>query len=354
MKVLPTTGTASQVKISQAISMITKYIRAKLVPMLRGSPGMGKSSIVHQIAKDYNLKVIDLRLSQCDPTDLMGFPNIKGDKACYVPMETFPVEGDPLPFNTETGVPYAGWLLFLDEFNGASIAVQAAAYKLVLDRMVGMHHLHKNVAIVCAGNLETDNAIVNPMSTAMQSRLVHIELVSDVTEFTNWAAENDLDHRISDYIRFKPGNLYAFNPDHTDHTYACGRTWGFADKVLKVNPSLDDPDMLPMLAGTISEGVAREFLGFCKIYEDLPKPREIEMSPETVKVPTEPSILFALTGSISHNANKDNFSQFMKFVTRLPVEFQVVTLRETVRRNKSMMGHPAVQKWVTESAASLF
>ena len=334
--------------------MLTKFIRAGLVPMLRGSPGMGKSSIVHQIAKEYNLKVIDLRLSQCDPTDLMGFPNIKGDKACYVPMETFPIEGDAIPLNKETNAQYSGWLLFLDEFNGASISVQAAAYKLVLDRMVGLYHLHKNVAIVCAGNLETDNAIVNPMSTAMQSRLVHLELVSDVVEFTDWCAANNVDHRISDYVRFKPGNLYSFSPDHTDHTYACGRTWEFANRILGVTTGLDDPDLLPMLTGAISEGVAREFIGFCKIYESLPKPREIEMSPETVKVPTEPSILFALTGSISHNANKDNFSQFMKFVNRLPVEFQVVTLRETVRRNISMMGHPAVQKWVNEMGTSLF
>ena len=343
-----------QIKISQAISMLTKFIRAGLVPMLRGSPGMGKSSIVHQIAKEYNLKVIDLRLSQCDPTDLMGFPNIKDDKACYVPMETFPIEGDALPINKETKAPYAGWLLFLDEFNGASIAVQASAYKLVLDRMVGVHHLHKNVAIVCAGNLETDNAIVNPMSTAMQSRLVHMELVSDLVEFTDWCAANNIDHRISDYARFKPGNVYSFKPDHTDHTYACGRTWEFANRILGVTTGLDDPDLLPMLSGAISEGVAREFLGFCKIYQDLPKPREIEMSPETIKVPDEPSILFALTGSISHNANKDTFGQIMKFVNRLPVEFQVVTLRETVRRNKTMLGHPAVQKWVAESAASLF
>lgn len=127
MKVSASTGTACQVKISQAISMITKYLRVGLVPMLRGSPGMGKSSIVHQIAKEYNLLVIDLRLSQCDPTDLMGFPQIKGNKAGYVPMETFPIEGDALPVNPETGEQYAGWLLFLDEFNGATTAVQASA-----------------------------------------------------------------------------------------------------------------------------------------------------------------------------------------------------------------------------------
>ena len=336
-----------QVKISQAISMLTKYIKAKLVPMLVGSPGCGKSQIVHQIAADYNLKVIDLRLSQCDLTDLMGFPQITGTKAGYVPMDTFPIEGDVIPHG------YSGWLLFLDEMNGAVPAVQAAAYKLVLDRMVGVHHLHKNVAIVCAGNLETDNGIVNPMPTPLQSRLVHLELVVDVKEWLDWAASHNIDHRITSYINFKPGSLYTFKPDHTDNTYAAPRTWEFANRVLQVTEA-DSPDLLPMLAGTISEGVAREFMGFCKIFADLPTIPEIMAMPEATRVPVEPSILFALTGSISHNANKENFSTLMVFVARLPVEFQVVCLRETVRRNKSLVAHPAVQKWIAASAAELF
>ena len=59
-----------QVKVSQAIEAISAALQAKLVPMLAGSPGCGKSGIVHSIADTFNLKVIDLRLSQCDPTDL--------------------------------------------------------------------------------------------------------------------------------------------------------------------------------------------------------------------------------------------------------------------------------------------
>lgn len=62
-----------------------------------------------------------MRLAQCDPTDLLGFPTIVHDRAGYRPMETFPIEGDEVPAG------YAGWLLFLDEFNSAPIAVQAAA-----------------------------------------------------------------------------------------------------------------------------------------------------------------------------------------------------------------------------------
>ena len=327
--------------------MIASFIRAKLVPLLAGSPGCGKSQIIYGIAKEHNLKVIDLRLSQCDPTDLAGFPTVEGNKADYVPMKHFPVVGDPIPAG------FNGWLLFLDEITSAPPSIQAAAYKLILDRQVGSHHLHERVAIVSAGNLETDNAIVQPMSTALQSRLVHMELVVDSNEWVDWATSNGIDHRITDYVKFKPGQLYTFTPDHTDKTYACPRTWEFANRVLKATAD-GSPERLPMLAGTLSEGVAREFTTFCKIYADLPKPAQIVATPEAIKVPQEPSILFALTGSLAHNATKENFGQMMKFIERLPVEFQVVTMRETIRRNKTMMAHASVQKWVADSAANLF
>jgi MoxR-like ATPase len=54
----------------KAKESITTCIKAKLVPFLRGSPGVGKSSIIAEIAKDFNLKFIDFRLSQADPVDL--------------------------------------------------------------------------------------------------------------------------------------------------------------------------------------------------------------------------------------------------------------------------------------------
>ena len=336
-----------QVKINAAASMITKFIRAKIVVMLFGSPGIGKSHIVHQIAKEHGLKVIDVRLAQCDPTDICGFPTITGEKASYKPMDTFPIEGDAIPKG------YNGWLLFLDELNSAAPSVQSASYKIILDRMVGNHNLHKNVAIVAAGNLETDNAIVQPMSTALQSRMSHLELVVDAKEWVEWASSHGIDYRITSYINFKPDALYTFSPDHTDKTYASPRTWEFANRVLQVADS-SSPECLPMLAATISEGVAREFLGFCKIHLDLPKLSEIIQSPTTISVPTEPSILYAMTGALGANANEENVSPLMKYITRLPVEFQVVTLREIVRRNKKLIQNEAVRSWVTQSATDLF
>lgn len=219
--------------------------------------------------------------------------------------------------------------------------------------MVGSHHLHKNVAIVAAGNKETDNAIVQPMSTALQSRMAHMELVVDSKEWIEWAQSVGINHRITDYIQFKPGNVYTFKPDHTDSTYACPRTWEFADRVMKAAGE-DNPQLMHMLSGVVSEGIAREFVTFCKVYDKLPKPAQILANPDEIEIPKEPSILYALTGTLSHNATVDNMGSLMKFIRRLPAEFQVVTLRDTVRRNKAMMAQPDVREWISTSAAELF
>lgn len=111
------------VNLNQARLLAEQAMRAKLVPMVHGSPAIGKSAIIHQIANDFGLKVIDLRLSQCDPVDLLGFPQIDSEtgKGRYAPMETFPTDQDEIPDG------YNGWLIFLDELSSAKEAVQAAA-----------------------------------------------------------------------------------------------------------------------------------------------------------------------------------------------------------------------------------
>lgn len=228
-----------------------------------------------------------------------------------------------------------------------------ASYKLILDRMVGSHHLHKNVAIVGAGNLETDNAIVQPMSTALQSRLAHLELEIDPQEWIDWANKNGVDHRITSFINFKPGLLFTFKPDHTDKTYGCPRTWKFANGVMQDNP-LDSKLAVPLLSGILSEGLAREFIQYSRIYESLPTIQQIMDRPQDLKVPDEPSVLYAITGSIAHNTSKENIDKLMVFIRRLPMEFQVVCLRDMKSRHGSVSGFPAVAKWVTENASELF
>lgn len=56
--------------IKDMTTAVTNVLEAGLVPMIIGSPGIGKSDIIRTIADQYKLKVIDIRLAQADPTDL--------------------------------------------------------------------------------------------------------------------------------------------------------------------------------------------------------------------------------------------------------------------------------------------
>ena len=337
-----------QVNASELPGHIKDTLEARLVPMIHGSPAIGKSKIVKQVADEYNLKMIDVRLSQSDPTDLNGFPTTTGDKATYIPMDTFPIEGDPIPAG------YDGWLIFLDELNSAPMSVQAAAYKLILDRQVGQHNLHQNVAIVGAGNLQTDKAIVNRMSTAMQSRMAHFELIVEAKAWQKWAAKAGIDHRIISFIGFKPEILYKFDPNHNGFTYPSPRTWEFMSDLIKKYDKEIPSNKIPLLAAVVDEAAAREFYTYAQIFETLITIPQIVRDPLGITVPSEPSIQYALSGSIGQNMNQGNAKELMQFLERLGIEFQILCLQQALQINKDLIKLPDIKKWVTTNSKDLF
>jgi hypothetical protein len=320
---------------SEARQSVIECMEVGLVPMVTSSPGLGKSAMVKKIAKDFGLQLIDLRLSQCTPEDLMGLPmrkEVNGEfRAAFTPFEMFPLASDKVPEGKN------GWLLFLDEFNSATKMVQAAAYKLALDKMVGQEHLHENCFVVCAGNLATDRAIVNQMSTAMQSRLCHIEMVLDHKDFMKMAVENDFDYRVLGFLEYMPSKLHHFVPDHDDRTFACPRTWEFCSKLIKDKPI--DKLNLKLLGGTVSEGIAVEFMTFVKEYDKLPSFKTILTNPAGTPVPSESSTVYALVTMLLNQISRgkksvdmDDFSNVVTYVKRIPAEFQIIFFRGIQQR----------------------
>jgi len=325
----------------QAKELLVKAIKAKVVPSITSSPGLAKSSIVKEIAEEFNLKLIDIRLAQCEPTDLLGLVSYTKDKERfkYAPSTLFPLENDSIPKG------YSGFLIFLDEMNGASKAVQLASYRLILDRQIGEHNLHPNTAIICAGNLITDKAIVSRMSTAMQSRLVHLQMEASVPEWIDWALVNDIDHRIISYIGFSPKSLHNFNPDHNDHTFPCPRTWEMLSNIIK-NESTISVDLLPLIVGTISEVEARQFKVYIEICNELPTIEEILSSPKTAKLTKEPAILYAVSGLVSHNLSTNTGDSLLKYIDRMPLEFQIITLQQAIKKDPKIISLKSIKDWI--------
>ncbi len=329
-----------------AKKMVQNVLNAGLVPFLQSSPGIGKSSIIREIAKEYDLDLIDIRLSQVDPTELNGFPAINGNVASYVPMSIFPLQGASLPKNKK------GWILFLDEMSSAPPAVQAAAYKLILDRMVGQSKLHDEVYVVAAGNLITDNAVVSHLSTALQSRVVHIFLEAGLEDFKEWAYLNNVSTNVISFLNFRPALLHSFDPDHNDCTFPCPRTWEFVSNIEKTFQN-GIPDYGVMLfQGTLGKAAGLEFASFIAIQKDLISYDDIINNPSSCRLPKEPSTQWALVGMMIEKVVAADIPNIICFLERLPVEFQVIFVRDLhIKDRLFARSNQTIQTWIGNNAA---
>jgi hypothetical protein len=350
-----------EVNLLDAKPLIVDCLRAHITPQLVSSPGVGKSAILKQIAEKLELCVIDIRLTEYDPTELNGYPFILNPdaepdkvKAGHVPMSTFPVEGDEIPMNPKTGRRYKGWLIILDEFPSAALSVQAAAYKITLDRMVGSHRLHRSAFVVTAGNKATDKAIVNRLSTAQQSRLATLVIKVCADTWLDWAESVNIDYRVRSFIRYKPDMLHKFDPNHADLTFPCPRTWHFISRLAIANKwESIIYKKKPLLAGVVGHGACQMFYSFCEIFNDLPSIGAILKDPEGCTLRQEISVQHAAAGLVAHHINKKNADTLIKFLFRLPADLQTMTLREAIKRDDRLRESSAVQKWAAKNSKEL-
>jgi len=117
--------------------------------MLWGPPGVGKSQMVAQAGARHGAPVIDIRLSQMEPSDLRGIPFRSGGHVEWAVPAMLP--------DADRHAPEG--ILFLDEINAAPPSVSAAAYQLILDRRLGEYRVPEGWAIVAAGNRQGDRGV---------------------------------------------------------------------------------------------------------------------------------------------------------------------------------------------------
>lgn len=213
--------------------------------------------------------------------------------------------------------------------------------------MVGQYKLHPQCYIVAAGNLSTDKAIVNNLSTAMLSRLVHIEMEAN---FMNWledvAIKYNYDERIIAYLNMYPNKLMDFNPEHNEKTFCCPRTWEFVNRI--INKKSEIERLTKLISGTISDGVAVEFVQFSKIYKKLPSFEEIIKNPKKINIPEDLATKWAITTSIVEKTNQENLDKVFFYIDRYDESFQVMFYRMLLMKQPILIGNPVIQK-VTRS-----
>jgi len=296
-----------------------------------GTTGIGKSSVVKEIAKDIADKeklefsevdiengkfgFIDVRISQLEPSDLRGLPTINDGKTKWLVPSWLPRNPD------------GKGILFFDEINLAPPSIQASAYQLILDRRLGEYKLPKGWVIISAGNRIEDGCNVFEMSNALSNRFIHLELnIPDKESWFNWALNNEIDARIIAFLQFKPSSLFKFESRNKDKAFPTPRSWEFCSKLIK---NRDDKNILNILVSSaVGEAVGTEFTAFLRLQSKI-NLNEILRNPKSISKITEIDLKYVLLGTISEYYRKDTklLEKSFDLCDYLEPEFSVLLLR---------------------------
>ena len=191
--------------------------------MLWGPPGVGKSRIAAAVAEHHGVPLVDIRLSQMEPTDLRGIPYRQDDRVLWSVPGLLP--------DRERHGPRG--ILFLDEITSAPPTVTAAAYQLILDRRLGEYAVPPGWALFAAGNRHGDRGVSYVMPAPLANRFTHYEIEPQLDDWVQWAHDAAIDPRVIAFLRFRPDLLFQFDPARASAAFPSPRSWEYADRALR-------------------------------------------------------------------------------------------------------------------------
>lgn len=320
--------------------------------MLWGAPGIGKSQIISQVAIQHKVEMIDIRLSQMEPSDLRGIPFKNGTQVDWVIPSLLP----NAKRHGKQGV------LFLDEITSAPPSVSAAAYQLILDRRLGDYVVPDGWVIFAAGNRQGDRGVTYSMPAPLANRFSHYELDVNLDDWVAWAYKNKIDERIIGFLRYRPQYLFEFDTARNPVAFPSPRTWEFTHRALQ---KFDDNLNLfrESASACVGEVAGIEVATFIEHLQDLPDLDAI-INGESVFIPDAIDLQYAICSALVGRAisvkGKDNahkvWGNILNFARDFPQKELGVMLVSDMQRavGEQVFSIPEFASWADKIADVMF
>lgn len=223
--------------------------------MLHAKHGVGKSSVVRQVAEELGIGFYDVRLSQCEVGDIKGLPDKDNEAGVvrFLKQEWWPKD------------PNSRGILFFDELNRAAKDVLQAVFEICLDRRLDGEKLPDGWRVVSAVNSDDDYDVAE-LDPALHDRWFHIDFDPSANEWVEWARGTKTHPAVVEFINRNQnlldppvGNLEA------GRVYPSRRSWvAFSDTILAMDlENRADDGMLTQVAkGWVGREIAVMFQKF--------------------------------------------------------------------------------------------
>jgi hypothetical protein len=259
-----------------------------------------------------------------------------------------------LPFNTD-----ATGLLVGDELDRCPEYIQNAFLQILLGGEIHGNKISPN-AYVCGTMNGSSDMYTTPLSEAARTRICSLFVSNNADGFSEsydeWASKNGVSAVARTFSKYRKE---LFKPEHDFEELALcvPRSIDMADRILAASKEVTfqtDDILFPMIAGVIGKKAAVEFLATERLINEAPSIDDVIANPTTAMVPSDPSIIYALTcGLVDAVSEHDDAVSVMAYAVRLPDEYTAAMVRRLGKKVPSIVTDASYQKWVNDNQAIL-
>ncbi|MDC0644052.1 hypothetical protein OAP32_00580 [Crocinitomicaceae bacterium] len=349
-----------QITLHQANTHIKDCFSAGLSPFLIGDTGSSKTAQYQQVAKELQMKLITIYLDSMYEMDVVGYavPNEVKGKFEYLPCELFPLETDPLPINPDTGKPYKGFLILMDEFGNCPHSMQVAAQRVILEGAIGSHQLHPKAFIGLAGNKISSGTNSVPISAAIRSRCGIVEIDTNSQDFVDQSVafmQSDGFHpAVIGFVNYQPyvlmedcsdlkNNGESPFPSSRGLEYCSNLFWKLSKKAQKQGTTLQAlvAEKHHTLQSFIGCQFGSELVDYVQV--QLPTVDDIVRNPNGAQLPVDLQSTFRVAAHIASNAHSQAHAPaLVTYLKRMAPEMAKTILVDMVIKGKDIILAPAM------------
>ena len=324
--------------------------------LLRGEPGIGKSSLTETIEELTGLVTIYLDIPNMDLGDVaMPVIDHESKTTKYYPNARFKLHlGQPVVLN-------------FDEFTKGHDPVKNMLHPLleVNKPRLGDVPLPEGSIRFLTGNLE-DDGVGDSLLAHTQMRITEVEVSKPNAEmWLAWAADHGISPIVMAWVARNPdclasyrddgqeNNPYIFNPKKVQGAVVTPRTLELSSNIVKNRDKVDPSALEVALAGTAGPAFASSFSHFLQYHKTMTPWSEIMDTPLTAKLPdSDGAAAVMVFGAVERIKDDKEMTAFMQYIRRMDEEFQVLFCIR-MARNPSKQGFifkcAEFAKWAAEN-----
>ena len=270
--------------------------------LLMGPPGIGKTAIMKQIAREEKIGLVEYTLTHHTRQSAVGLPILKkknfGGKE-YTVTEYTMSEIIASVYQCMEQQQVSEGILFLDEINCVSETLAPTMLQFLQNKTFGTHRLPPGWVIVAAGNPERYNKSVREFDMVTLDRVRSMEIEADYKVWRAYAQKRQIHTAVLAYLDLKQENFYQIREKQEGSCFVTARGWEDLSRILQVYEELEIPVTKELAEEYIRDGeIAADFAGFyqlCRKYEKEWEPERL-FSLENRENPTEKAKLLEGAG----------------------------------------------------------